>query len=71
MWRWQGDALRGILEQALEERVLILERLDTAPQIVNLGLQQGWLGGSLYDTLTTDGSPWAERMWEQLRRFNR
>lgn len=40
-------------------------------QYVNLGLQQGWLGGSLYDTLTTDGSPWAERMWEQLRRFNR
>jgi hypothetical protein len=40
-------------------------------QYVNLGLQQGWLGGSLYDTLTTDGSPWRERMWEQLRRFDR
>jgi hypothetical protein len=40
-------------------------------QYVNLGLEQGWLGGSLYDTLTTDRSPWAEHMWEQLRRFDR
>ena len=40
-------------------------------QYVDVGIQQGWLGGSLYDTLTTDGSPWSERMWEQLRRFDR
>ena len=45
--------------------------IELDPQYVDVGIQQGWLGGSLYDTLTTDGSPWSERMWEQLRRFDR
>jgi hypothetical protein len=39
-------------------------------EYVNVGTQEGWVGGSLYDVLTTNGSPWGERMWEHLRRFN-
>jgi hypothetical protein len=39
-------------------------------EYVNVGVEQGWLGGSIYDVLTTNASPHGEGMWEHLRRFN-
>ncbi|MGH2721378.1 MAG: hypothetical protein ACRDJO_07220, partial [Actinomycetota bacterium] len=39
-------------------------------EYVNVGLEQGWIGGSIYDVLTTNANPHGEGMWQHLRRFN-
>lgn len=38
---------------------------------VNIGKQQGWLGASLYDLLTTNRNPSREALWAELGRFRR
>src|SRR5215210_4708792 len=46
--RREGRALGGIFQQALQESVLVLQRLNAARQIVDLSLQQLHLLGQIY-----------------------
>src|SRR5919107_5587447 len=46
-WRWKGCALGGILQQALQEGVVVLQSLHAAVQVVDLSLQELDLLGQL------------------------
>src|ERR671921_1770905 len=56
--RREGRALGGVLQEPLQERVLVLQRLDAARQIVDLGLEQFNLLGEIGQT-----------RWSLLRSF--